>query len=149
MNSLRTIAIAATLATFCVTGFAQQSAEHNTHHPEAATGNMPMVTDPDAQMAGMDEQMKAMQTMHGKMKMAKTPAERSALMAEHMKLMKGSMAMMGEMDSGGMMGKMDKDGMKDKAVMGAHHKMMEKRMQMMQSMMQMMLDRMPPVPDKS
>ena len=43
-------------------------------------------------MARMDEQMKTMLTMHDKMMKAKTPKERSALMAEHMKVMQDGMA---------------------------------------------------------
>ena len=95
-------------------------------------------------MAHMDEHMKAMREMHEKMKRARTPEEKSALMAEHMKLMQDGMAMMGGMGpaaTGGM------DGMKDKMPvsgdMTVHRQMMEKRMEMMQSMMQMMMDRMP------
>jgi len=130
------------LATFfCVNGYAQ-TAEQDTHHPEATpNGNMPLPTgDPAAQIARMDEQMKTMQVMHDKMMQAKTPAEQNALMAEQMKVMQDSMAMMGEMSPGGMMGK---------GGMGTRHQMMEKRMQMMQSMMQMMTDRMPADSGKS
>lgn len=160
MNSLRTLAIAAAMATSCVTGYAQTPVEHDTLHPVAApAGNMPMpMGGPDAQMARMDEQIQAMQGMHDKMMAAKTPEARSALMAEHMKVMQDSMAMMGKGGMGAMGGMKDKpatgadtSGMPDMqakdsmdGAMGAQHQMMEKRMQMMQSMMQMMLDRMPP-----
>ena len=71
-------------------------------------------------MAQMDERMLAMREMHEKMKRARTPDEKSALMAEHVKLMQDGMAMMGGMGPGSMMGKggMDgMDGMKDKAPM--------------------------------
>jgi len=91
----------------------------------------------------MDEQMKTMQAMHDKMMLAKTPEQRSALMDEHMKVMRDSMAMMGGM--GGMGGM---QGMQNSGPMGMHHQMMDKRMQLMQSMMQMMMDRMPPAPGK-
>lgn len=83
------------------------------------------------QMARMDAQMKTMQAMHDKMINAKTPQERSKLMAEHMKAMQDGMAMMGDMK--GMPG-MTGD-------MGANNMMMAKRMEMMQMMMQMMMDR--------
>lgn len=158
MISLRTVAIATVLSTFGLTGCAQMPYGHNAQRPDAAsTGNMSMPMDgSDAQMARMDEQMTAMQAMHDKMMQARTPEERSAMMAEHMEVMQNSMAMMSEMGSGGMM---DKGGMKDKpdmqnkdrmhGDMGKHRQMMEKRMQMMQSMMQMMMDRMPPAPGKS
>jgi hypothetical protein len=98
-------------------------------------------------MARMDEQMKTMQSMHDKMMQSMTPEQRSALMAEHMKVMQDSMAMMG-----GMMGKGGMSGMHGKGAMeggmGMDRQMMEKHMQMMQSMMQMMTDRMPPAPAK-
>ena len=86
-------------------------------------------------MADMDAQMKAMHEMHQKMMAAKTPEQRKALMAEHMKLMQGGMSMMSEMSPGGA-----------KCDMGEHQQQMEKRMQMMQSMMQMMMDRMSAAP---
>ncbi len=90
-------------------------------------------------MASMDAQMKAMQAMHDKMVSAKTPQERSKLMAEHMKAMQDGMAMMGDMSSAGMGDMKGMPGMTGD--MGAHHKMMAKRMEMMQMMMQMMMDR--------
>ncbi len=103
----------------------------------ASASTMPA---PD-QMAKMDAQMKAMQAMHDKMMNAKTPEERSKLMAEHMKTMQDGMAMMEGMSGAGM------GGMKGMAGdMGARHQMMEKRMEMMQSMMKMMMDRMPAAP---
>ena len=45
-------------------------------------------------MAMMDAQMKTMQGMHDKMMAAKTPEERSKLMAEHMKSMQSMQSMM-------------------------------------------------------
>ncbi|MBH2018787.1 MAG: hypothetical protein I8H91_04345, partial [Burkholderiales bacterium] len=53
------------------------------------------------QMAKMDAQMKTMQAMHEKMMNAKTPEERSQLMAEHMKTMQDGMAMMDGMPGAG------------------------------------------------
>ncbi len=91
-------------------------------------------------MAMMDAQMKTMREMHERMMAAKTPEERSKMMAEHMKAMQGGMAMMGAMDGMGAMKGMQ--GMSGDMV--AHHEMMEKRMEMMQTMMKMMMDRMPP-----
>jgi hypothetical protein len=90
--------------------------------------------------------------MHEKMMGAKTPAERSSLMAEHMKSMQGGMAMMeGAGDMSGMPGAPGQPTMGGGMMgggMGTHHQMMEKRMQMMQTMMKMMMDRMPPPPAK-
>ena len=57
-------------------------------------------------MAAMEPRMKAMQEMHQKMMNAKTPAERQALMADHMKAMQGGMAMMQGMSPMGGMGAM-------------------------------------------
>ena len=101
-----------------------------------------------APMAAMDPHMKAMQEMHQKMTNAKTPEERNALMADHMKAMQGGMSMMkgmGAMDGKGSMESMgamaDAKGMPTDMAM--HHKMMEQRMTMMQMMMEMMMDRMP------
>ena len=169
MSSLRLLAITAATATLGLVGCAQTPVGPDAHHPDAAPAagmpSMPM-GGTGAPMARMDEQMKTMQAMHDKMMQAKTPEQRSALMAEHMKVMQDSMSMMGGMGPGTMMGKGGMgamDGMKDKpataddkggmpgmkglqgmhADTGMQHQMMDKRMQMMQSMMQMMMDRMP------
>ena len=94
--------------------------------------------------------MKAMQEMHKKMMNAKTPEERNALMAEHMKAMQDGMGMMKDM--GGMAGMGSMGAMPDPkdmpAEMAKRHRMMEQRMDMMQMMMEMMMDRMPPPPAK-
>lgn len=87
-------------------------------------------------MAKMDTQTKMMKGMHDKMMAAKTPEERSKMMAEHMKIMQDGMKMMDGMgDMKGMQGMT--------ADMSSRHQMMEKRMEMMQAMMKMMMDRMP------
>jgi hypothetical protein len=49
--------------------------------------------------AHFDHQMHSMSEMHQRMLAAKTPEERRALMAEHMKAMQGGMRMMCEMGS--------------------------------------------------
>jgi hypothetical protein len=92
-------------------------------------------------MAAMDSKMKAMDEMHQKMMAAKTPEEKKALMAEHMKTMQEGMKtmdMMGGTGMADMQGKRPKPGNMDQ-----HHQMMEKRMSMMESMMRMMMDQMP------
>lgn len=76
--------------------------------------------------SAMHERMKGMQAMRDKMMNAKTPAERQALMDEHMKAMREGMAGMKNMPS-------------DPA---KHRQMMEMRMDMMQTMMEMMMQRM-------
>ena len=107
----------------------------------------PMTT-PD-QMGMMDTQTKTMQAMHDKMMAAKTPEERSKLMAEHMKAMQEGMAMMGGMSGAGMGDMKGMQGMPNMSGdIGARQQMMEKRMEMMQTMMKMMMDRMPAAPMK-
>jgi len=98
----------------------------------------------------MDDRMKSMQAMRDKMMYARTPAERQALMDEHMKAMHEGMAMMKGMkgmgNMQGMQGMQGMSGMKDMPMMkdmAKHHQMMEKRMEMMQTMMEMMMQRMP------
>ena len=90
--------------------------------------------------------MMAMQDMQQKMTKARTPAERQALMADHMMAMQGGMAMMKEMQGmhvmGGMTGKGDGKGMP--ADMAQRHQLMAAHMATMQTMMDMMMQRMPP-----
>jgi hypothetical protein len=91
-----------------------------------------------AQLAQMDERLRAMADAHGKMMSAKSPEERKALMAEHHNAMREGMAAMHA--SMGTMGP------------GAHcmnPAAMQKHQAMMQMMMQMMAetpDAPPPVP---
>jgi hypothetical protein len=92
-------------------------------------------------MSTMEPRMKAMKDMHQKMMGASTPAERQAMMADHMKAMQDGMAMMKEMH-GGMHGMGDSKEMP--ADMTRHHQMMTDHMALMQMMMDMMSDRMPP-----
>ena len=103
----------------------------------------PVAAPPD-HLAHFDAQTKAMQAMHEKMMAAKTPEERNAMMAEHMKSMQDGMKMMEGMAKPGMAGMKGMSGMS--AEMSAHHAMMEKRMAMMQTMMKMMMDRMAAAP---
>jgi hypothetical protein len=140
MNLARTLSLAATALTLTISASAE-----DVHHPEGAA-SAPS-TAPTAKAApgpspsALQNQMKAMQAMHDKMIAAKTPEERSALMAEHMKTMQDGMSMMQGMQGlqGGPGARMD----------GAtRQRMMEMRMDMMQSMMQMMMDRMPAGPSK-
>ena len=94
----------------------------------------------------MEPRMMAMQDMQQKMTKARTPAERQALMADHMMAMQGGMAMMKEMQGmhvmGGMTGKGDGKGMP--ADMAQRHQLMAAHMATMQTMMDMMMQRMPP-----
>ena len=159
MTTLRTIVAmsVAALATACANPGSMNAAT-----PSARMA--PMAMGGSASMAASDPRMKAMQEMHQKMVDAKTPAERQALMADHMKAMQGGMAMMKEMHAmhagagmGGMggMGMMGSSGSAAPmagmehgkgmpADMGKRHSMMADHMAMMQLMMDMMADRMPP-----
>ena len=119
----------------------------STMKPMGTASTSPMAA-PD-QMGKMDAQMKTMQAMHDKMMAAKTPEERSKLMAEHMKTMQDGMAMMEGMSGTGMGGMKGMQGMQGMGGdMAARHQTMEKRMEMMQTMMKMMMDRMPAAPMK-
>jgi hypothetical protein len=158
MTFVRTTVSIAVLssAAMVTSSWAAADKQHDVHHPAQATAIQVAQAQPAATSMGMRavatapgyaDQMKAMQQMHDKMMAAKTPEERTALMADQMKLMQGSMNMMGGM--GGMGGKagMGAGAAAGKpADMAARQGMMEQRMDMMQSMMQMMMDRMPAVP---
>ncbi len=129
------------LACLSLGSYAQTAAEHSQHHPDVPTKSAPKPgtkAEQMATMADMDKKMEAMRDMHEKMMAAKTPEERNALMADHMKSMKEGMSMMGNMGMSGV----DKNA-KMPSDMATRQKMMEKRMDMMQGMMQMMMDRMP------
>jgi hypothetical protein len=83
--------------------------EHAAHHP-ASAASAPMLA-PRAAMPAPPE-MSAMREMRDKMAAARTPDERQALMAEHMKAMQDGMQMMKRMaPMAGMSGMGDMDGM--------------------------------------
>ena len=152
MNAFVRTGVAATLMLMVSTVMAQTTQEHSKHHPAgetpAAKSASPATapTSTTNRLATMDKHMAEMKAMREKLATAKTPQERQALMAEHMKLMRAGMDMMsmssGQSDSaaqmpqgmsgmqGGMMGDM-----------AQRHQLMEKRMEMMENMMRMMLDR--------
>jgi hypothetical protein len=134
MSTLRTITTAAALA-FTLGACAQMPGGTAAAAPPANA----------ERMAAMDAHMKSMHEMHDKLSRARTPEERQALMAEHMKLMQGGMAMMDGMHGGTRMGGMQGMGPAD---MPGRMQMMEKHMEMMNSMMQMMMDQMAPPPAK-
>lgn len=151
MKVLRSLSLAAVISSSALLAWAApdtQDAQHSAHHASgasaASTASETKSGEAAPDMSRVDAQMKSMGEMHEKMMAAKTPEERKALMAEHMKTMQDGMVMMNGMRPGasGMGAKRDmKAGMKN--TMATHHQMMEKRMDMMQSMMQMTMDRMP------
>jgi hypothetical protein len=154
-----------TLALTSALAFAQTNPQdHSVHHAEGAA-SAPAASAPSApaQAAAPDNfgrQMQMMEDMHKRMQVAKSPAEKQALLAEHTKLMQSGMEMMSQMRQGsgmGMMGGMGGSpgaGMQGKppgrpnsSAMGGMngmmdmHGAMERRMAMMEQMMQMMVDR--------
>ena len=147
MKLVRPLSFALALFAAGAPSWAAQHDQYKAHHPAgsasaAAAKAMPGKTTPE--MARMANQMKAMQEMHDKMMAAKTPEERSALMAEHMKTMQSGMEMMKSM--GGMGGMTGPKG--PPSSMSERQTMMEQRMNMMQTMMEMMADRLPQMPAK-
>ena len=154
MSSLKTLAAVTTLAlvSACASTGAPNTVkadEHAGHHPDA-TAAAPAMARP-----AMQDRMKAMREMHDKMMNAKTPAERQALMADHMKSMQDGMEMMkglggmggmGGMRAMGSMGGAMGDGKGMPAEMSKRHQMMEGRMEMMQMMREMMMQRLPNPP---
>ena len=153
MTHIRNSLIGLCVAAVSMGAVAQNADEHKDHHPAGTTAPAATTKKSSAKsvnadkMASMDKHMKDMQVMHEKMASAKTPEERQALMAEHMKMMQDGMGMMKQM--GGMSGM---GGMQAGKGMGGNmadrQQMMEKRMDMMESMMQMMIERMPSAPAK-
>ena len=147
MKLVRPLSIAAALIAMSAPTWAAQHDLHKGHHPAASVPaatakSMPDKTTPE--MAQMANQMKAMQEMHNKMMTAKTPEERNALMADHMKSMQDGMGMMKGMGGMGAM-----SGPKaSPADMAQRQAQMEQRMDMMQTMMEMMADRLPQSPAK-
>ena len=91
--------------------------QHTTHH---------------ATMPAWQERVENMQAMRDKMSSAQSPAQRQALMAEHMKAMHDGMESMKTMD-----------GARAPVDFAQHQQQMEARMDMMQTMMEMMMQRMP------
>lgn len=127
-----TVALAV-LSSFALAQTAASAEDHAAHHPPGASAPAPVQKVPagkprqaEPSRGAADATMKSMQAMHDKMMAAKTPEERQALMADHMKAMQDGMAMMGQM-------KGERGGMSSEA--------MGKRMDMMEMMMQMMMDR--------
>ena len=150
MKLVRPLALALALVAAGGPTWAAQDDPHKAHHPAgsaSAAAAKPSSGKTTPEMTRMADQTKAMQEMHEKMMAAKTPEERSALMAEHMKSMQEGMGMMKGMGGMGGMGGMA--GPKSPATnMTERQTMMEQRMDMMQTMMEMMVDRLPASPAK-
>ncbi len=144
MKLVRPLSLALAFIALSAPSWAAQHDQHKAHHPAgsasaAAAKSMPRKTTPE--MAQMANQRKAMQEMHDKVMAAKTPEDRNALMAEHMKAMQDGMGMMKGMS--GMAGSKGPP-----ADMAERQTMMEQRLDMMQTMMEMVADRLPQAPAK-
>lgn len=138
MSRFRTAAAVLSLAAASTATMAQD-VHHSPHHPAGPASASPrhdigMPAGVTA-MVRMNALMQAMQVMHDKITAAKTPAERDALMPEHMKLMLESLAMLR-----GMSPAKSKSGAGDPT---SRQQVLEKRVDMMESMMQMLVDGMP------
>ncbi len=176
MSKVYSIAATALLSVGCLGAMAQSPpADHTQHHPAGASSTTTSQTStpttaPAAsdRMAAMEKQLQAMKAMREKLAAAKTPEERRAVMAEHMKTMHDSMTvvdMVRPATGSGGMGMMSAASASAGASAPPHamspgmhagqggtmpmmeamhhrHQMMEKRMEMMESMMRMMMDRM-------
>lgn len=124
-------------------GPAAKAAAHAAHHPASATSGAAPAAGPGANP--QPGPLGDMQAMRDRMMNARTPAERQALMDEHMKAMhEGMSATKGMQGMGPMHGKPDMADKIDMSMhMSQHHQKMEMRMDMMQTMMEMMMQRMP------
>jgi hypothetical protein len=138
-RSIRWAAIAVAMATCAVASAAQPVDEHAGHHPpEADQAAKPGASTAAPAMAGgMQSSLKAMQDQMAKIQASKDPAERQALLKQHMESMQRHMemmkSMMGKDSAGGVgakQGGMQAGGMNCGAMMGGGD--------MMQSMMQQM-----------
>ena len=135
MKSIHALALAIAVTSLGAPGWAAEADEHAGHHPEGSAAAPAAKAAPDS----MEAQTQAMRQMHDKLMAARTPDERAALMAEHMKTMQDGMKMMNGAAAKGM------GAMEGNMPM---HQMMEKRMAMMAASMQMMMDRLPDTPAK-
>ena len=147
MKLVRPLCLALALLAAGAPSWASQHDQHKGHHPTGAASasaasskSMPGKITPEK--ARMANHMRAMQAMHDKMMAAKTPEQRDALMAEHMKTMQEGMGMMKGM--GGMGGMASPKG--PPTSMTERQSLLEQCMDLMQTMMEMMVDRLPQTP---
>jgi hypothetical protein len=148
MSHLRQTILTLSLAAASLGACAQADSQHAQHHATATAADgtsarhMASRAANVDKMAAMDSRMKMMHEAHNDLLGSKTPEEKSASMAKHMKAMQDGMQTMDMMGPDGM------GSMKGERHFGRNSKerqeMMQKRMEMMESMMQMMMDRMPP-----
>lgn len=105
MKFIRPIALTSALAFIGFAAWAADQDDHKAHHPESAalSSQTPAGGAGDAVVKPSMGNMMAMPEMHDKMMNAKTPEERQAFMADHMK---GMPMMGGSRDGKNMMGGM-------------------------------------------
>jgi hypothetical protein len=123
----------------------QGGAEHDHSHGQAAAATAQNLKNGQRD-AAVDTQIAHLRALHERLSRAKTPEERQALMAEQVKVMQESMAMLRTMHAaqmkGGMQGGMGMGHGDMSEHMGMHHDMMVQHMELMQEMMQTMVDHM-------
>ena len=136
MKLAHSLSLALAISTIGAPAWSADADSHQAHHP-AGTASAPAGKAMPGK-ARMDSQMKAMNEMHDRMLAAKSPQERDALAAEHLKLMQNSMAMINSMSPGATD--------IQKGDMVGRHQTMESRMELMRGTMQMMMDRLLAVP---
>lgn len=133
------LAIAAAIAMFGAPAWSADRPNHPAQAASASVANaMPGKDRSDA--TRMNSQTKAMNEMHDRMLASKTPQERDALAAEHMKLMQDSMALINSMSPGATE--------IQKGDMVGRHQTMEMRMELMRGTMQMLIDPLLAAPTK-
>ncbi len=147
--------VAPALASLAISGFAvaqttTSKEDHSGHHPSGSPAAAPGLAQPTPMAPdAFEKQMGVMQDMHQRMRLAKTQAERAALMKEHTRLLQESMAMISQMRGKGAMpppaptagAGQGAPGMPCMTGMEDMHKHMDRRMAMMEQVLQMMVDR--------
>lgn len=153
MNNLLALGVLGCVMTVASPAYAQQKPdEHAGHHP---TAEAPVASPKQETRStqGMQNSMKKMQEVMGKIHASKDPKEVGLLLNEHMKLMREQMKDMHGMMSEGKMGKGMMGGKhaaggtpKDGGMMGndmmKHHETMMGHMEMMHGMMEQMMEHM-------
>jgi hypothetical protein len=124
----------------------QGGPEHDRSHGQTATATAQNPQSARRDVA-VDAQIAHLRALHERLSRAKTPEERQVLMAEQVKVMQESMAMMrtmhaAQMQGSGVHGGMDMDHGDMSGHMGTNHEMMVQHMELMQEMMQTMVDHM-------
>jgi hypothetical protein len=149
MSKLVAMSLLGCLLTAAIPVVAQEKADdHTAHHPATGASAAPNQKQADGPAQGMQNGLKRMQELMGKIQASKDPKEVELLLEEHMKLMREQMKSMSAMMSKGMMGGsgMKGEGPKEGGMMSGdmmkNHEAMMAHMQMMHGMMEQMMEHM-------